>query len=66
LARRLTEPRSQKPHLPVMKVLFMSGYPDHATWDSGLVDDTAAVLQKPFPLETLARKIRALLDESTE
>jgi PAS domain S-box-containing protein len=66
LARRLTEPRSQKadlPHLPMVKVLFMSGYPDHATWDSGLVDDTAAVLQKPFPLETLARKIRSLLDE---
>jgi DNA-binding NtrC family response regulator len=46
-----------------MKVLFMSGYPDHATWSSELVDDTAAVLQKPFPLDTLARKIRSLLDD---
>ena len=25
--------------------------------------DTAAVLQKPFPLDTLARKIRSLLDD---
>ena len=57
LARRLTQPR------PQMKVLFMSGYPDHATWSSELVDDSAAVLQKPFPLDTLARKIRSLLDE---
>ncbi|MGA2981735.1 MAG: ATP-binding protein [Terriglobales bacterium] len=57
LARRLTQPR------PRMKVLFMSGYPDHATWSSELVDDTAAVLQKPFPLDTLARKIRTLLDD---
>jgi PAS domain S-box-containing protein len=57
LAKRLAEPR------PQMKVLFMSGYPDHATWSSELVDDSAAVLQKPFPLETLARKIRALLNE---
>jgi two-component system cell cycle sensor histidine kinase/response regulator CckA len=56
LSRRLTEPR------PQMKVLFMSGYPDHGTWSSELVDDSASVLQKPFALETLARKIRVLLD----
>jgi two-component system, cell cycle sensor histidine kinase and response regulator CckA len=57
LAHRLTQPR------PQMKVLFMSGYPDHATWNSELFDDTAAVLQKPFPMDTLARKIRSLLDD---
>jgi PAS domain S-box-containing protein len=57
LAHRLTQPR------PQMKVLFMSGYPDHAAWSSELIDDTAAVLQKPFPLDTLARKIRTLLDD---
>ncbi len=57
LAHRLSQPR------PQMKVLFMSGYPDHATWSSELVDNSAAVLQKPFPLDTLARKIRTLLDE---
>jgi PAS domain S-box-containing protein len=56
LALRLTEPR------PQMKVLFMSGYPDHGTWSSELVDDSASVLQKPFALETLARKVRVLLD----
>jgi PAS domain S-box-containing protein len=57
LARRLNQPR------PEMKVLYMSGYPDHATWSSELVDESVAVLQKPFPLETLAHKIRSLLDE---
>ncbi|MGB8012356.1 MAG: ATP-binding protein [Terriglobales bacterium] len=56
LARRLTESR------PQMKLLFMSGYPDHATW-SEPIDDTAAVLQKPFAFQTLAHKIRGLLDE---
>jgi two-component system cell cycle sensor histidine kinase/response regulator CckA len=56
LARRLTEPR------PQMKVLFMSGYPDHGTPSSEVVDDSASVLQKPFLLETLARKIRIQLD----
>jgi DNA-binding NtrC family response regulator len=57
LARRLNQPR------PQMKVLYMSGYPDHATWSSELVDETVAVLQKPFPLDTLAHKIRNLLDD---
>ncbi len=57
LAKRLAQERGQ------VKVLFMSGYPDHATWDADLPDDSAAVLQKPFTLESLARKIRALLDE---
>ncbi len=57
LSRRLTQPR------PAMKVLFMSGYPDHATWSSEQSDDNAAVLLKPFTLDCLARKIRSLLDE---
>jgi two-component system, cell cycle sensor histidine kinase and response regulator CckA len=56
LAHRLTQLR------PHMKVLFMSGYADHASWTGELVDDTADVLQKPFSLDTLARKIRSLLD----
>jgi two-component system, cell cycle sensor histidine kinase and response regulator CckA len=63
LARRLTQLRSKSPRSPKMKVLFMSGYPDHATWGSELAEDTPAVLQKPFPLETLTRKVRTLLDE---
>jgi two-component system cell cycle sensor histidine kinase/response regulator CckA len=51
---------------PQMKVLFMSGYPDHSTWNNELGDDcdSTMVLQKPFLLDTLARKIRGLLDEA--
>jgi PAS domain S-box-containing protein len=57
LANRLMQPR------PEIKVLFMSGYPDHATWSCELVDDGTTVLQKPFSLESLAHKVRALLDQ---
>ena len=61
LALRLT------PSRPQMRVMFMSGYPDHSTWSSGLTDDfdSAAVLQKPFLLDTLARKVRGLLDDGS-
>jgi len=57
LARRLTQAR------PNMKVLFMSGYPDHASVSGEIGGEHAAVLQKPFMLDTLARKVRGLLDE---
>jgi PAS domain S-box-containing protein len=56
LAHRLSRPR------PEMKVLFMSGYPDHATSNGEIFDESAEVLQKPFLLDTLARKLRILLD----
>ena len=56
LAQRLSRPR------PEMKVLFMSGYPDHATSNGEAFDDSVEVLQKPFLLDTLARKLRTLLD----
>ncbi len=48
---------------PQIKVLFMSGYPDHpALADAG--DETqATVLQKPFSLDMLAHKVRSLLDQ---
>jgi len=57
LARLLTQAR------PHMKVLFMSGYPDHASLSGEAGGEPAAVLQKPFMLDTLARKVRGLLDE---
>ena len=56
LAQRLSRPR------PDMKVLFMSGYPDHATSNGETFDDSVEVLQKPFLLDTLARKLRSLLE----
>jgi len=57
LAHRLTQLH------PRMKVLFMSGYPEHATLSGGTEPQSAAVLQKPFMLDALARKVRSVLDE---
>jgi hypothetical protein len=43
----------------------MSGYPDRSAVEGGVGADfeSIAVLQKPFLLDTLASKIRGLLDE---
>jgi PAS domain S-box-containing protein len=48
---------------PQIKVLFMSGYPDHEALAGGNIGVQAAVLQKPFSLDTLAYKVRTLLDQ---
>jgi PAS domain S-box-containing protein len=55
LANRLTQAR------PGMKVLFMSGNPDHAFTTNELGAGTV-ILQKPFPLDTLLHKVRSVLD----
>src|SRR2546426_1072509 len=59
LADRLAEVR------PKMKVLFMSGYTDHAAMHRHLTPG-AAFLQKPFTPETFARKVRSMLDEQPD
>jgi DNA-binding NarL/FixJ family response regulator len=56
LARQM---RSQRPGL---KVLFTSGYTDDAIVRHGLLDATEAFLQKPFTPDSLARKVREVLD----
>ena len=45
-----------------MKVLYMSGYADDAIVQHGVLASNAAYLQKPFTPETLARKVREVLD----
>jgi two-component system cell cycle sensor histidine kinase/response regulator CckA len=57
LAQRLRKVR------PQIKVLFMSGYPDHPALTDGDIGVQATVLQKPFSLDTLAHKVRTLLDQ---
>ncbi|SRR5579883_2115195 len=53
---------AQLRHLrPQTKVLFMSGHPDH-TSPTNIASTDAPVLQKPFALDELGQKIRALLD----
>jgi two-component system, cell cycle sensor histidine kinase and response regulator CckA len=46
-----------------MKVLFMSGYTDHAALGIGLFDDKLRFIQKPFSPLALAGKVREVLDE---
>ena len=46
-----------------VKVLFMSGYTDHAAFGPGMIDDTLRFIQKPFTPLALARKVREVLEE---
>jgi two-component system, cell cycle sensor histidine kinase and response regulator CckA len=47
---------------PDMKVLFASGYTDDSVVRHGILESGTAYLQKPFSPESLARKVREVLD----
>jgi len=47
---------------PETKVLYMSGYADHAVVQHGLLEPGTVFLQKPFTPDALARKLREALD----
>jgi PAS domain S-box-containing protein len=57
LAERLTAKCDE------LKVLYMSGYTDDAVVRHGVLEEGTFFLQKPFTLDALARKVRAVLDE---
>jgi PAS domain S-box-containing protein len=57
------EVKSQR---PTMKVLFMSGYTENAIIHHGVLDPDIAFIQKPFKYDTLARKVREMLDGSRD
>ena len=56
LVRRLIIPH------PDVKVLYMSGYPDGALGEHGVLEPGAILLQKPFTPRGLADKVRQVLD----
>ncbi len=56
LAGRLDQSR------PETRVLYMSGYTDDAIVRQGVLDEAANFIQKPFPTDALARKVREVLD----
>jgi two-component system cell cycle sensor histidine kinase/response regulator CckA len=56
LAARLVAAR------PGLGVVFMSGYTDDAILRHGILDASAAFVQKPFTPEALLRKVREALD----
>ena len=47
---------------PEVKVLYMSGYTDDDIVQHGVVDYDIGFLQKPFTDDTLACKVREVLD----
>ena len=47
---------------PGIKVLYMSGYTDQAIVHHGILDSDSVLLQKPFTLNGLARKLREALE----
>ncbi len=59
LAERLLHERSG------MKVLFVSGYTDNPVLRDSLLVKEASFLQKPFSPDSLARKVREVLDGKT-
>ena len=62
-AQLAAEARLSHPDLPV---LFTSGYTDNAIVHDGRVDSGVQLLHKPYRRQTLARKIRQVLDASMQ
>ena len=51
---------------PDLKVLFTSGYTDDALAQHGVLEPGVAFLPKPYTPATLARKVRAMLDNQAD
>ncbi len=51
---------------PELKVLYVSGYSDNDIGNHGILDESVALLEKPFSPQTLARKVREVLGEAAE
>jgi len=58
LAERMKQMR------PGMKVIYMSGYTDNLVLQGGMVEEGSDFIQKPFNAETLAKRVRAALQQN--
>ena len=47
---------------PDLKVLFITGYAENAAVGNGQLAPGMAVLTKPFPVETMAARIRSMIE----
>jgi CheY-like chemotaxis protein len=54
--------RSVREHIPDVRVLFMSGYTDHAMLSNGVLTPNVNFVQKPFSPQALAKKVRQALE----
>jgi DNA-binding response OmpR family regulator len=54
------------PSHPAMKVLFMSGYTDSFIAGHGVLEPGTHLLHKPFTEDVLVRKVRLLLDGTSD
>jgi FixJ family two-component response regulator len=50
---------------PGMRILYTSGYPGQTIASHGVLDGHAALLRKPFAVETLTGAVRDTLDRSS-
>ncbi len=50
---------------PEIKILFMSGYTENVIAHHGVLDEGVNFIQKPFSMDALAEKVRAVLDGAT-
>jgi len=48
---------------PQMKVIYMSGYTDNTITHHGVLEPGLNFIEKPFSLESLAKKVRQVLDD---
>jgi PAS domain S-box-containing protein len=52
--------------LPGTPIIYMSGYTDQAIVHHGILESDAVLLQKPFTLNTLTRKLRQAIETASE
>ncbi len=58
--------QSLVPHLPGVKVLYMSGYTNEAIVRHGVLDPGIPFLEKPFTPDALLRKVRRVLEPALD